>query len=125
MTIDMEYLCKNIYDTFTKSGSSGLDINSQIGEMFNYIKDKLNIDELYYRTDIEVKNNVSYNAEVTVETKNKTLLQIVFDQGIGGTLKVDGYIHHGIEGSDFTHYINSPIEVGYCIYAIMFAIEEL
>ena len=57
--------------------------------MFNYIKDKLNIDELYYRTDIEVKNNVSYNAEVTVETKNKTLLQIVFDPGIGGTLKVD------------------------------------
>lgn len=121
----MEYLCKNIYDTFTKSGSSGLNINSQIGEMFNYIKDKLNIDELYYRTDIGVKNNVSYNAEVTVETKNKTLLQIVFDPGIGGTLKVDGYIHHGIVGSDFTHYINSPIEVGYCIYAIMFAIEEL
>ena len=125
MTVDMEYLCKNIYDTFTKPGSSGLDINSQIGEMFNYIKDKLNIDELYYRTDIEVKNNVSYNAEVTVETKNKTLLQIVFDPEIGGTLKVDGYIHHGIAGSDFTHYINSPIEVGYCIYAIMFAIEEL
>lgn len=125
MTVDMEYLCKNIYNTFTKPGSSGLDINEQIGEMFNYIKDKLNIDELYYRTDIEVKNNISYNAEVIVETKNKTLLQIVFEPEIGGTLKVNGYIHHGIGGSDFTHYINSPIEVGYCIYAIMFAIEEL
>lgn len=55
MTVDMEYLCKNIYDTFTKIGSSDLDINLQLGEMFNYIKDKLNIDELYYRTDIEVK----------------------------------------------------------------------
>lgn len=125
MIVAMEYLCKNIYDTFTKPGSSGLDINLQIGEMFNYVKDKLNIDELYYRTDIEVKNNISYNAEVTVETKNKTLLQITFDPGIGGTLKVEGYIHYGIDGSDFTHYINSPIEVGYCIYAIMFAIEEL
>lgn len=123
--VDMEYLCKNIYDTFTEPGSSCLDINVQIGEIFNYIKDKLNIDELYYRTDIEVKNNISYNAEVTVETKNKTLLQIVFEPEIGGTLKVNGYIHHGIAGSDFTHYINSPIEVGYCVYAIMFAIEEL
>lgn len=125
MTVDMEYLCKNIYDTFTEPGSSGLDINLQIGEIFNYIKDKLNIDELYYRTDIEVKNNISYNAEVTVETKNKTILQITFEPGIGETLKVDGYIHHGIDGSNFTHHINSPIEVGYCIYAIMFAIEEL
>nr|DAN57181.1 MAG TPA: hypothetical protein [Caudoviricetes sp.] len=121
----MEYLCKNIYNTFTEPGSSCSDINLQVGEIFNYIKDKLNIDELYYRTDIEVKSNISYNAEVIVETKNKTLLQIVFEPGIGGTLKVDGYIHHGIVGSDFTHYINSPIEVGYCIYAIMFAIEEL
>ena len=73
--------------------------------MFNYIKDKLNIDELYFRTDIEVKNNINYNAEVTVETKNKTILQITFDQGIGETLKVEGYIHHGIDGSDFTHTI--------------------
>lgn len=125
MTVDMEYLCKNIYNTFTEPGSSCSDINLQVGEIFNYIKDKLNIDELYYRTDIGVKSNISYNAEVTVETKNKTLLQIVFEPGIGETLEVNGYIHHGIVGSDFTHYINSPIEVGYCIYAIMFAIEEL
>lgn len=123
--VDMEYLCRNILDTFTKPGSSDLDINLQIGEMFNYIKDKLNIDELYYRIDIAVKENISYNAEVTVETKNKTILQIIFEPGIEGTLKVDGYIHHGVEGSDFTHYINSPTEVGYCIYAIMFVIEEL
>lgn len=125
MTVGIEYLCRNILDTFIEPESSGLDINAQIGEMFNYIKDKLNIDELYYRTDIEVKNNISYNVEVTVETKNKTILQITFEPGIGGTLEVNGYIHHGINGSDFTHYINSHIEVGYCIYAIIFAIEEL
>ena len=121
----MEYLCKNIYDTFTKPGSSGLDINLQIGEMFNYIKDKLNIDELEYRISTEVEDNFNCLTEVSVETKNKTLLQLVFEPGIGEILKVNGYIHHGISGSDFTHYINSPIEVGYCIYAIMFAIEEL
>lgn len=121
----MEYLCKNILDVFTKPGSNDLDINVQIGEMFKYIKDKLNIDELEYRIDNEVKDNFNFTTNVSVETKNKTLLQLVFEPGIGDTLKVDGYIHHGIDGSDFTHYINSPIEVGYCIYAIMFAIEEL
>ena len=47
MTVGMEYLCRNILDTFIEPESSGLDINAQIGEMFNYIKDKLNIDELY------------------------------------------------------------------------------
>lgn len=125
MTVDMEYLCKNILDVFTKPGSNDLDINVQIGEMFKYIKDKLNVDELEYRTENEVKDNFNFITNVSVETKNKTLLQLVFEPGVGDTLKVDGYIHHGIDGSDFTHYVNSPIEVGYCIYAIMFAIEEL
>ena len=125
MTVDMEYLCKNILDVFIKPGSNDLDINIQIGEMFKYIKDKLNADELEYHIDNEVKDNFNFTTSVSVETKNKTLLQILFEPGIGETLKVDGYIHHGINGSDFTHYINSPIEVGYCIYAIMFAIEEL
>ena len=125
MTVNMEYLCRNILDTFTEPRSNDLDINVQIGEMFKYIKDKLNIDELEYRIENEVKGDFNLTTNVSVETKNKTLLQLVFEPGIGDTLKVDGYIHHGIVGSDFTHYINSPIEVGYCIYAIMFAIEEL
>lgn len=123
--VDMEYLCKNIYDVFIEPRSNDLNINVQIGEMFKYIKDKLNIDELEYRIVNEVKGNFNLTTNVSVETKNKTLLQLVFEPGIGDTLKVDGYIHHGIDGSDFTHYINSPIEVGYCIYAIMFVIEEL
>ena len=121
----MEYLCKNIYEVFTEPRSNDLNINIQMGEMFKYIKDKLNIEELEYRIENEVKGNFNLTTNVSVETKNKTLLQLVFEPGIGDTLKVDGYIHHGIDGSDFTHYINSPIEVGYCIYAIMFAIEEL
>lgn len=123
--VDMEYLCKNIYDVFIEPRSNDLNINAQIGEMFKYIEDKLNINELEYRIENEVKDNFNLTTNVSVETKNKTLLQLVFEPGIGDTLKVDGYIHHGIDGSDFTHYINSPIEVGYCIYAIMFVIEEL
>ena len=123
--VDMEYLCKNIYEVFTEPRSNDLNINVQIGEMFKYIKDKLNIDELEYHIENEVKGNFNLTTNVSVDTKNKTLLQLVFEPGIGDTLKVDGYIHHGIEGSDFTHYINSPIEVGYCVYAIMFVIEEL
>ena len=121
----MEYLCKNIYDVFIEPRSNDLNINVQIGEMFKYIKDKLNADELEYSIENEVKGNFNLTTNVSVETKNKTLLQLVFEPEIGDTLKVDGYIHHGIDGSDFTHYINSPIEVGYCIYAIMFVIEEL
>lgn len=122
---ETEYLCKNIYDVFIEPRSNDLNINVQIGEMFKYIKDKLNIDELEYRIENEVKGNFNLITNVSAETKNKTLLQLVFEPGISDTLKVDGYIHHGIDGSDFTHYINSPIEVGYCIYTIMFVIEEL
>lgn len=125
MMVDIEYLCKNIYDVFIEPRSNDLNINVQIGEMFKYIEDKLNADELEYHIENEVKGNFNLTTNVSVETKNKTILQLVFEPGIGDTLKVDGYIHHGINGSDFTHYINSPIEVGYCIYAIMYVIEEL
>lgn len=75
----MEYLCKNIYEVFTEPRSNDLNINVQIGEMFKYIKDKLNTEELEYRIDNEVKDNFNFTTNVSVETKNKTLLQLVFE----------------------------------------------
>ena len=76
----MEYLCKNTYDVFIEPRSNDLNINVQIGEMFKYIKDKLNIDELEYRIENEVKGNFNLTTNVSVETKNKLFFNLYLNQ---------------------------------------------
>lgn len=125
MISDTEDLRRNIYGVISERSSTKDEINKCIFEIVHFIENKIGIDEIICSNLTIEEYDLSKVMSVIIFTNSGNILRVTIELDDHERLRIEGNIHHGINGTDFSYNINSSIEVGYCIYAIMFAIEEL